>query len=122
VPDFPSDADIPLDGTVGSLEPLEEPVLIAGQERVLRVFVSGDEVNDARAVGLAEDLRLLVQRFINGVTMERERPSATPPSARHGDVKIYLHGLRLDPAEEAELRHLMWKLVRDRLGKGSDEE
>jgi hypothetical protein len=116
VSNFLYDETVPLDGRVGSLEPVEKPAAIAApQKSAVRVFVTGDEVTRARAMGLAEDLTLLVEAYLNRPADEREKAPATPPSPQHRDLEIALHGLQLDPGEEAGLRHLMWQLVQDRL-------
>jgi hypothetical protein len=67
-------------------------------------------------MGLAEDLSLLVQRFIQSPPPSaREKASATPPSGQHGDIEIALHGLNLDPDQEAQLHHLIRELVHERI-------
>jgi hypothetical protein len=66
-------------------------------------------------MGLDEDLRLLVQAFIQG-SHSSHRNTALATSASHpkGDIEIALHGLNLAPEQEDKLRHLIRELVRGR--------
>ena len=115
--DFPSDKAILLDGTIGSFSDLEETAAPAtASDRRLRVFVSGDGTSDPSAMGLDEDLRLLVQAFIQGLhSSDRRKTAARPTSLAHGDIEIALHGLNLAPEEEGELHHRIRELVRKRV-------
>jgi hypothetical protein len=115
--DFPSDKAIPLDGMVGSFSDLEETAAPAtANDSRIRVFVSGDGVSDPGVMGLDEDLRLLVQAFIQGSrSSDRQTTPATLASDVHGDIEIALHGLNLAPEEEGELHHLIRELVRKRV-------
>ena len=115
--DFPSDKTIPLDATIGSFSDLGETAAPAtANDCRVRVFVSGDGVSDPGVMGLDEDLRLLVQAFIQGShSSDRQSTPATSASDAHGDIEIALHGLNLAPEEEGELHHLIRELVRKRV-------
>jgi hypothetical protein len=113
VADFPSDKAIALDGTVGRFSDLKAT---AATDPRARVFVSGDGMSGLGAMGLDEDLRLLIQAFVQGSRCDdRKTPQATPASDAQGDIEIALHGLNLAPKEEAELHRLIRALVRERL-------
>ena len=115
--DFSSDKAFPLDGRVGRFSDLEEIAAPAtANDSRLRVFVSGDGVSDPGAMGLDEDLRLLVQAFIQGSrSSDRKTTPATSASDAHGDIEIALHGLNLAAEEECELHQLIRELVRGRV-------
>jgi hypothetical protein len=117
VTDFPTDKGIPLDGTVGSLSDLDETAAPATSEiSRIRIFMSGDGVFYPGAMGLEEDLRLLVQAFLHGSrSWDRDATREKSASDAYGDIQIALHGLKLAPEEERELHHLVRELVRERL-------
>jgi hypothetical protein len=117
VPEDRSDGTIPLDGRVGTLADVGGSAPFASPDKSsIRAFVFGEEIAGARAMGLAEDLSLLVQRFIQGSpSRAREKTFALPPSEQHGDIEIALHGLHLDPDQEAQLHHLIRELVQERV-------
>jgi hypothetical protein len=122
VPDFPTDKGIRLDGTVGRLSDRGETAAFETADiSQIQVFVSGAGVSDPRAMGLEEDLRLLVQAFIRGSrSCDRETATDALASDVHADIKIALHGLTLAPEEEHQLHHLIRELVRKRAaGKGA---
>jgi hypothetical protein len=67
-------------------------------------------------MGLAGDLSRLVQGFIQDLpSSAREKASGTPPSGQHEDIQIALHGLNLNPDQEAQLHQLIRELVRERV-------
>ena len=116
--DFPTDKGIRLDGTVGTFSKLDVSIAPATTDiSRIKIFVSGDGVSETRAMGLDEDIRLLVQAFIQGSrSCERETAAETSYSEAHGDIKIALHGLNLAPEEERELHHLIRELACKRMG------
>jgi hypothetical protein len=126
VADSPSDGAIPLDATVGSLDDLEEAVPFASAADVpVRISITGDAVSDPAAMGLAEDLSLLIQGFMQrpaSATQERTRTEALRVSGPDVDIQIALHGLQLDPDAEDELQHLIRALVRDRVARAETAE
>jgi hypothetical protein len=104
------------DGTVGSFADIEEP---APPERVQSpqgILVSGTALSNLNAIGLAGDIGLLIQRFIHSPTsktnLERRHPEG------NDDLETALHGLGLDPDQEAELRHRIRELVWERRTEG----
>ena len=115
--DIPSDKAIPLDGRVGRCSELEETAAPATtSDSRIRVFVSGDGVSDPGVMGLDEDLRLLVQSFIQcSRSSDRQTTPAVSASDAHGDIEIAVHGLNLAPEEVDELHHLIRELVRKRM-------
>ena len=68
MPESPFDEAVPLDGTVGSLSDPEEAPPMWNPEGFLRVSVSGDAVPGSHAMGLAEDLELLVEALVQRPT------------------------------------------------------
>ena len=113
--DFPT--DVPLDGTVGGLTNLDVIATSATTDiSRIRVFVSGDGVSKRGAMGLDEDLRLLVQAFIQG-SSDRGTAAETSASGADGDIKIALHGLNLTPENERELHQLIRQMVRERVAR-----
>ena len=122
--DSPSDGAIPLDATVGSLDHLEEPVPFGSAADVpVRISITGDAVSDPAAMGLAEDLSLLIQGFIQRpASAAQERAEALRVSGPDVDIQIALHGLQLDPEAEDELQHLIREVVRDRVARAETAE
>ncbi len=118
MPDFRSDKRIRIHGTIGGSAAVKETAAPgAADAPVIGVFISGENVTRSRAFGLDEDLRLLVNGFIQGLP-SRDRKTSHAGSAAEdarGDIAIALHGLNLTPQEAGELRNLMRKLVRERL-------
>jgi hypothetical protein len=114
-----SDEAIPLDGTVGSFDQLEAKVPFATSEDVpIRISVAGDAVSDPAAMGLAEDLALLVDGFMRrraSATEEKTRTQAPRDSGADSDIQVALHGLQLDSGAEQELHHLIREFVRERI-------
>jgi hypothetical protein len=90
---------MPLDAIVGGFEDLRKDAPIAEDPAVFRlpVFVKG--VSDADGMGLAEDVRLLLDAFVRDpASVERERSAgARAADAPEEDVSIALHGLNLGP-------------------------
>ena len=123
--EFPSDEALRLDGTIGTFADDAKEASTAIDQRFLRVAVFGDDVSDTDAIGLADDVRLLVQAFIHDHALtERETPPTVPiPGADPDeDVEIALHGLGLGRAEEDKLHRLIRDLVRERLSPGQTTE
>jgi hypothetical protein len=122
--DFSSDGAMPLDAIVGGFEDIRREAPIAEDPEVLRVEVFVDGVSDADAMGLADDVRLLLDAFVRDpVSVERERSAAAPaPDADpDGDVEIALHGLNLAPEDERVLHRLIRGLVAERRASGRTE-
>jgi hypothetical protein len=118
VPDSESDGPLPLDATVGSLDHAEAAVPFASAADVpVRISVTGDGVSDATAMGLAQDLSLLIQGLMRSPSAgrKRTRSEALHVSDSDADVQIALHGLQLDPEAEDEVHQLVRELVRDRV-------
>jgi hypothetical protein len=115
-----------LDATVGSLDHLEEAVPFASAADVpVRISITGDAASDPAAMGLAEDLSLLIQGFMQRpapAAQERTRTEAPRVSGPDVDIQIALHGLQLDPETEDELQHLIRELVRDRVARAETAE
>jgi hypothetical protein len=111
----------PLDGTVGTVSvPDDTAAPVTTHKSQIRVFVSGDGVSDPGAVGLDEDLRLLIQGFIHrSRSGDRKTSPDTLTSDEDGGIKIGLHGLNLAKEQESELHHLIRELIRKRVaGEG----
>ena len=115
MPIFPTFNGILVNGTVGTLSELgETSAPVTAVNPGIRVFLSGKGVSGA--IGLDEDLRLLVQGFIQRSHSREEKTSPdTPVSERDGKINIALHGLNLAPGEERELHHLIRELVHKRV-------
>ena len=118
VADPPFDEAGPLDGMVGRIDDLEEAPSVAEPESVLQVFVSGDSVSGARALGLADDLERLVLEF------DGRGPSTDAKQGRQNekrrradeddDIQVTVHGLALEPDAKAELLRRIRALVQER--------
>jgi hypothetical protein len=115
--DFHAHKGSPLDGKVGSLSQLDKTVAPApADSSQIQVFVAGDAASDARALGLQEDLRLLVQGFVHrSRSSDRKTAAPTSSSSEDGDIKVAVHGLQLAPEEERELRQMIREMVRKRV-------
>jgi hypothetical protein len=116
-PDFSSAEARPFDAIVGGFEDMRKEAPIAEDPAAFRlpVFVKG--VEDADGMGLADDVRLLIDAFVRDpASVERERSAAAPaPDADPGeDVEIALHGLNLGPEDERVLHRLVRGLVAER--------
>ena len=85
VADSPFDEAVPLDGMVGSLSDPEEAPPMWKPEGFLRVSVSGDAVSGSHAMGLAEDLELLVHSLVQrpaSIAVAQTEVCETSPSTR----------------------------------------
>lgn len=123
-PESQSDEAVPLDAIVGGFEDVRREASIAEDPAIFRlpVFVKGD--SDADTIGLADDVRLLLDAFVRDpAAVERERSAATPASDADadGDVGIALHGLNLAPEDERVLHRLIRGLVAERRAPGGTE-
>ena len=124
VPESPSDEAMPLDAIVGDFEDIRKAAPIAEDPAVFRlpVFVKGD--SDADTMGLADEVRLLIDAFVRDpASVERERSADAPaPDADPGDdVGIALHGLKLGTEDERVLHRLIRGLVAERRAQGGRE-
>jgi hypothetical protein len=123
-PEFSSDEPMPLDAMVGGFEDIRKEAPIAEDPEVLRVAVFVHGVSGAEGMGLADDVRLLLDAFVRDpASVERERSAAAPaPDADPGeDVEIALHGLNLGPEDERVLHRLIRGLVAERRAPGGTE-
>ncbi|MGZ3288640.1 MAG: hypothetical protein ACXU87_11435 [Xanthobacteraceae bacterium] len=121
--EFPS--DVRLDATVGNFAELGETDPNARDQPFLRVAVFGDEVSDSGTMGLADDVRLLVQAFIRdpAAFVQDQGPSdPTRSSDRDLDIQIAVHGLNLDPDADRKLHGLIRALVQERVVSGETEK
>jgi hypothetical protein len=120
--------DIPqaLDGIVGLPVESGAPLGLSPRESQVYVSVSGDAMYAPWAMGLEEDLKLLAQAFAEGgAPLCREmiesvvgRTSSQSRSAdRYEEIDVALHGLKLDSADEDELRDLIRLLVAERIAR-----
>jgi hypothetical protein len=119
--DFPSDEAIPFDAVVGGFQDTRRETAIVEDPAAFRlsVFVRGG--SDADTMGLADDVRLLIDAFVRDpASVDRETAGAAPsPDADpDGDVEIALHGLNLGPEDERVLHRLIRDLVAGRRAQG----
>ena len=115
-PEFLSDEAMPLDAIVGGFG-----AQIAEDPEVLRVAVFVGGVSDAGAMGLADDVRLLLDAFVRDpASVERERSAAAPAADADPDrnVEIALNGLNFGPEDERVLHRLIRGLVAERRAPG----
>jgi hypothetical protein len=115
---------MPLDAMVGGFEDRRKEASIAEDPAVFRlpVFVKGD--SDADTMGLADEVRLLLDAFVRDpASVERERSADAPASDADPaeDVGIALHGLNLGPEDERVLHRLIRGLVAERRAQGGRE-
>jgi hypothetical protein len=123
-PEFWSDEAMPLDAIIGGFADIGRGAPIAEDPELLRVDVFVHGVSDADAMGLPDDVRLLIDAFVREPdSVERERSSAAPaPEAGPGeDIEIALHGLNLAPEDERVLHRLIRGLVAERRAPGGTE-
>src|SRR5262245_5798988 len=122
--EFASDEVMPLDAIVGGFEEMRKKAPIAEDPAAFRVPVFVKGVSDADGMGLAEDVRLLVDAFVRDpASVDRERPAgARAVDDREEDVSIALHGLNLDPDDERVLHGLIRGVVATRLAPGGREQ
>jgi hypothetical protein len=122
---FPSPESIPVDGLVGTLADNPVGPSLGRVEPQLRVVISGDGVGGPVAMGLAEDVEVLITGFIR-------RSAAATPATSHSavpshesdddsddsddsEISLSLHGLGLDADAERDLRRRVLAMVRNRL-------
>jgi hypothetical protein len=122
VPD--SDEAMPLDAIVGGFGDTRKEASIAEDPAVFRlpVLVKGD--SDADRMGLADDVRLLLDAFVRDpASVERKTAAAAraPDTDPEEDVSIALHGLNLGPENERVLNRLIRGLVAERRAPGGRE-
>jgi hypothetical protein len=85
----------------------------------LCVFISGAGSSDPDAVGLDEDIRLLVNDYVRRARTSTTQPKTPAPASQgHGDVHIALHGLNLTAEQASELRQLISDLIAKRAASG----
>jgi hypothetical protein len=110
-----------VDGVVGV--PWESHERHSTESSQIYVSVSADL---SAAIGLEDDVRLLVQAFATGgAALCREitegllpRSAGRSESPDQQEVDVALHGLGLDSNDEEELRDLIRMLVQDRTPEG----
>jgi len=121
--EFASDEVMRLDAIVGGFEELRKKAPIAEDPAAFRVPVFVKGVSDADGMGLAEDVRLLLDAFVRDpASLDRERSAgARAADAPEEDVSIALHGLNLGPDDERVLHGLIRGLVAARLAPGGRE-
>jgi hypothetical protein len=120
---FLSDETAPLDGMVGSLDSPEGVAPLAtGGEALLQVSLSGDVVSGPAAMGLAEDLRALVQGFVRDPESSAEAAERlrTAPAGPGAHVQFTAHGLELGPDAENALRRTVQAFVAERVTPGQE--
>jgi hypothetical protein len=123
-PDLSLEEAMPLDAIVGGFEDIRKDAPIPQDPAVFRppVFVKGD--SDADTIGLADDVRLLLDAFVRDpASVERERSADAPSSDADPDedVGIALHGLNLGSEDERVLHRLIRGLVaRRRVPEGRE--
>ena len=109
--EFPFDEFRGLDAVVGNFYDVQKEPPIA--EHRVAVFVDG--VPDADAMGLADDVRLLIEAFLRDpASFHRETPLAPAAPDPDGDLDISLQGLSLGPEDERVLAGLVQDLIRER--------
>lgn len=111
MPEFSFDEALGLDAIVGSYDVRKQPP-IAEDPVVHHVAVFVDGVSDADAMGLSDDVGLLIEAFVRDpAAFDRGTPPAAPTPDPDGDLAIALHGLNLGPEDERALQRLIRDLV-----------
>ena len=110
------DGHIIVDGVIGEVGPDAAVADAAAAVRmpgapVVSVHITGDLADDPRAVGLADDIRVLVTAFLAHPRTEPE-PRGTP--APDDSVRVALPGLSLDDAAHRVLAGRIRRLVAER--------
>jgi hypothetical protein len=129
----PFDDSVPLDGIVGSDESLVDIESLARPDGVVQISIAGDAVSGPGAMGLAEDVELLVHAFVQRLdrgdlesaslddkpVSKGKQKRAEPPSVvEEGGIGIALHGLQLPPDAHADLCRRIRELVEERMMTG----
>ena len=127
--EWPFDEADGFDGIVGGL-PLEVdegfPSRSSPNSQIY-VSASGDARYGSWAIGLEDDVRLLVRAFAaggaslcrdltEGLLTTRSSGQSQPPG-QHEEVNVELHALGLDSGDEDELRDLIRMLVGERMAR-----
>lgn len=123
-PEFLSDEDMPLDAIVGGFKGIRKGPQIAEDPDIFRVAVFVNGFSGADAMGLADDVRLLLDGFVRDpASVERERSAAAPAADADPDrnVEIALHGLNFGPEDERVLHRLIRCLVAERRAAGGTQ-
>ena len=108
--EFSFDENLGLDAVVGTFYDVRKESPIA--EHRVAVFVHG--VSGADAMGLVDDVRVLIEAFVRDpACVDRETPPASTPDP-DDDLEIALHGLNLGPEDERVLHGLIRDLVAER--------
>jgi hypothetical protein len=116
-PRFWSDDAMPLDAIVGGFKGSRHDAPIAENPDVLRVAVFVGGTSDADTMGLADDVRMLLNAFVrDAASVERESSAVAPLADADPDlgVEVALHGLNLGPEDERVLHRLIRGLVAER--------
>lgn len=119
--EYSSDEATPLDALVGGFEDCRKEAPTAEDPAVFRVPIFVKGVADAGGMGLADDVRLLLDAFVRDPdSVERETVAATraPDADPEEEVGIALHGLSLGPEDERVLHRLIRGLVAERRAPG----
>ena len=118
--EFSSDEATPLDALVGGFEDCRKEASSAEDPAALRVPVFVRGVSDADGMGLADDVRLLLDAFVRDPAAVGREAAATraPDADPEEEVGIALHGLSLGPEDERELHRLIRGLVAERRASG----
>jgi len=95
------------------------PAPATARDLRLCVFISGAGSSDPDAVGLDEDIRLLVNDYVRRAPASTTQPKKPAPASQGpGDVHIALHGLNLTAEQASELRQLISDLIAKRAASG----
>jgi hypothetical protein len=111
----PAGAVSRFDGMVGTIADGPDRLPFGGSVARLVVSVAGDGMaDDVRAV-LRDDLAVLVEGFLRRPHVEAEPAAdATAEQQADDDVHVALHGVRLGPEAERELRRRVRAMARNR--------
>ena len=116
-PEFSSDEPMPLDAMVGGFQDIRRQAQIAENPEASRVAVIVDGDSDASMMGLADDVRLLLDAYVRDpASVERETSANAAAMDVDPDpnVEIALHGLNFSTQDERVLHRLIRGLVAQR--------
>ena len=99
---------------LGSISHAKTPPIARHDGLPVHVLIRGDAMHDPRATALADDIKRLVQGFLQRPPEIQKKVGAYEPRE---DLEIAIHGLGLKSEAHEDLMQQIDALVRNTLGK-----
>jgi hypothetical protein len=99
---------------LGSISQVKTPPIARPDGLPIQVLIRGDAMHDPRATALADDIKRLVQGFLQRSPEIHKKVGAYEPQ---DDLQIAIHGLGLKPEAHEDLMQQISALVRNTRGK-----